>query len=185
MERKAKVEIISSALGVVETRFLGIFFFLMLTLLFVQVVCRYYLHLPLAWVEELIRYLFIGVSYLGCAVAIKDRAHIEINILPAIIMAGTKSKEKTDRVLYFGDILLGIISTVFLGYLLYTMVQYMLETKAYEQVSVAMQIPMWSIVAIIVVSSALSLFHCICNLIMMIRNKTTITSKEEEELKNL
>ena len=183
MEKKSKIEAVSSAVGMIETRITGIFFFLMLVLLFIQVVCRYYLHLPLAWVEELIRYIFICVCYLGCAVAVKDRAHIEINILPAIVGAVTKSKEKTDRVLYFGDIIVGIISSVFWVYLLYTLYKYMLETKLYEQISVALQIPIWIIVAIMTISGALSLFHSVCNLILTIRNKTTIISKEEEELK--
>lgn len=49
--------------------------------LMLQVVMRYVFNSPLAWSEELARYLFIWLTFLGAALAYRLRAHIAVDIL--------------------------------------------------------------------------------------------------------
>jgi len=54
---------------------------LMTVLVFLQVLFRYWLELPLDWGEEVSRYLFIWSAMLGAAIATKRRAHFGIDFL--------------------------------------------------------------------------------------------------------
>ena len=53
----------------------------MTVLVFLQVLFRYWLQLPLDWGEEVSRYLFIWSAMLGAAIAAKRRAHFGIDFL--------------------------------------------------------------------------------------------------------
>lgn len=48
---------------------------------FLQVLLRYVLKLPLPWGEELARYLFVWLTFLGSAAAVKTRAHIIMDLV--------------------------------------------------------------------------------------------------------
>lgn len=52
-----------------------------------QVLFRYALHLPASWTEEVARIVFIASAFLGIAVAVRDREHIEIDYLPSKLPA--------------------------------------------------------------------------------------------------
>jgi TRAP-type transport system small permease protein len=53
----------------------------MTVLVFLQVLFRYWLQLPLDWGEEVSRYLFIWSAMLGAAIGTKRRAHFGIDFL--------------------------------------------------------------------------------------------------------
>ncbi|HSB78522.1 MAG TPA: TRAP transporter small permease [Candidatus Methylomirabilis sp.] len=53
----------------------------MTILVFLTVIYRYFLLAPISWGEELSRFLFIALSMLGAALAVKDRSHFTITIL--------------------------------------------------------------------------------------------------------
>ena len=46
-----------------------------------SVFCRYVLSIVSVWSEELITMLFIGASFFGCVLAVKEKAHIVVDIL--------------------------------------------------------------------------------------------------------
>ncbi|MDR1932103.1 MAG: TRAP transporter small permease [Spirochaetales bacterium] len=70
-------KILDKALNVLATiLFFGIFFVVLL-----QVVMRYCLNLPLAWSEELARYLFIWISFIGWVFATRSGTHIRIGAI--------------------------------------------------------------------------------------------------------
>jgi len=48
---------------------------------FLQVVLRYVLKLPLPWGEELARYLFVWLTFLGSAAAVRTKAHIIMDLV--------------------------------------------------------------------------------------------------------
>lgn len=52
-----------------------------------QVFSRYVLNAPLIWSEELSRYLFIWLSFLGAWVAWNRREHLGIDVLPEVVPA--------------------------------------------------------------------------------------------------
>ena len=54
--------------------------FLMLSLVFYQVVLRYLFNSPNAWSEELARYLFIYFIFICCGLATKKKNHVRIDV---------------------------------------------------------------------------------------------------------
>ena len=58
---------------------LGITLILAITVMIMaQVITRYFLDLPLSWVEELATYAFIWAVFLGASCALRDKRHIAI-----------------------------------------------------------------------------------------------------------
>lgn len=66
--------------GVILLLFAG-----MLVAAVAQVVSRYIFNSPLTWSEELSRYLFIWLSFLGAWVAWNRREHLGIDVLPELV----------------------------------------------------------------------------------------------------
>ena len=54
----------------------------MVAVIFMQVVFRYCLNNALPWPEEMARYLFIWISYLGVAVCMGDDSHLRVTVIP-------------------------------------------------------------------------------------------------------
>jgi len=61
---------------------------IMIIVMFCQVVLRYVFNSPLMWPEELSRFLFIWIVYLGAPLAILQRAHIEVDYFVGRLPAG-------------------------------------------------------------------------------------------------
>ena len=68
----------------------GVIVFLMLTAIFF----RYVLNSSLYWSDEIVRYLFVWLTFLGAAVAVRDKAHIRVEFfiekMPAKLRFGIK-----------------------------------------------------------------------------------------------
>jgi len=60
---------------------LAIILGIIVLVMFAQVVFRYTLNNSLSWSEELAKYLFIWLCFLGAAVGIRDRIHIGVDFL--------------------------------------------------------------------------------------------------------
>ena len=56
-------------------------FIAMVILSIVQVVCRYVLEISLSFTEELARFIFIWVTFLGTAMAMKKGQHVKMELL--------------------------------------------------------------------------------------------------------
>jgi TRAP-type C4-dicarboxylate transport system permease small subunit len=54
---------------------------------FVAVISRYVLNDSLTWSEEMTRYMFIWIVFLGAAIAVRQRAHIAIDLFTGRISA--------------------------------------------------------------------------------------------------
>lgn len=59
----------------------GILMFSMLTIITAQVLSRYILGSSLTWSEELGRYIFVWMSFLGMAIGVKQGSHVALDIL--------------------------------------------------------------------------------------------------------
>ncbi|MBG0775690.1 MAG: TRAP transporter small permease [Desulfovibrionaceae bacterium] len=62
------------------TTFITAIFGIMTVVIFVQVFCRYVLNDALSWSDELARYLFIWLTFLGASVAFYDDTHIKVTL---------------------------------------------------------------------------------------------------------
>ncbi len=59
----------------------GILMFGMMSVIFAQVVARYVMHQSLSWSEEVGRYIFVWISFLGLAAAFKSGSHVALDLL--------------------------------------------------------------------------------------------------------
>lgn len=57
--------------------FLGIMF----VILFFQIMLRYFFNHPLIWSEELARYLFVWVAFIGASFGVRDSSHINLTVI--------------------------------------------------------------------------------------------------------
>lgn len=59
----------------------GLLMFGMMSVIFAQVVARYVMHQSLSWSEEVGRYIFVWISFLGLAAAFKSGSHVALDLL--------------------------------------------------------------------------------------------------------
>ncbi|GHV52257.1 C4-dicarboxylate ABC transporter permease [Deltaproteobacteria bacterium] len=82
-------------------KILFVSFTCMVILTFMQVVFRYAIAQPLAWSEELARYMFVWATYLGASVAFYENKHINATLFTDFI----KSVRVKAGVMVIADIL--------------------------------------------------------------------------------
>ncbi len=102
----------------------------MTVLIFVQVVLRYVFMSPLAWAEELGRYLLVWISLLGSVYALREGLHVKITFL----------KEKFPRVLH--HVATVVVNVSLLGFFAFCAVQGSIYALSqWNRTTTAMQIP--------------------------------------------
>ena len=118
---------------------------------FLQVFTRYVTEDPLIWTEEVARYLFVWITLIGGAAAVRTRGHFGLDILrrffpPLRVPLGAATM---------------IVVAAFLALLLYTGI---LETRqAALQMSPALQVRMhWAYLSI-PIGAALALWHVVAH----------------------
>lgn len=93
------------------TAIISVFIIAMVALVFLNVVLRYGFHSGITESEELSRYIFVWVVFLGAVVAFRDKSHLNVDIvigaLPAIVQ----------KVLYviINIIVIGVLAIVING----------------------------------------------------------------------
>ena len=113
---------------------------LMALLYFLEVVLRYAFSHSIAWVEELLRYMMVFITFFGASVAIKYGSHMSVNVIEYIPSPTVK------RLIDVFVALMGIVFSVFILYFGWLLV---LRVKGFGQQSPAMQVPMYIPYAII------------------------------------
>ncbi|CTQ69442.1 TRAP transporter small permease [Roseibium alexandrii] len=89
-------------------RWLLLLFYVMLVLtMFIEVVRREVFAYSSIWGEEIVRYSFIYLAWIGAAAAVKERGHIRIDVLMQYV--GPKAK----ALLYIlGDIVMAVVAVI-------------------------------------------------------------------------
>ncbi len=72
---------ISTYLNALEEACIMFSLVIMGVVLSLQVFCRYALNQPLVWSEELARYLFVWVTFIGASYGMRHRIHISMELL--------------------------------------------------------------------------------------------------------
>ena len=104
---------------------------LMLVIGFMQVVWRYVLEASLYWSEELLRYMYVWVIFLGTSVAIRSRLHVSIDAFVSLLKGRPRYVVKT---------VIRLFSVAFFALVVVIGVQFTLHNLG--QVSPAVQLPM-------------------------------------------
>lgn len=121
-------------------------------ILFAQVVARYMGH-SLSWSEEIGRYLLVATTFLGSTVAYK-RAHFI-----GLAGFGAKFGHFIERAIVR---LLQVLTLACFGFITWFGVGYTL--KAWDQMSIAVQMPMSIPIAVLPLSGAIFLLHVLVDL---------------------
>lgn len=112
-----------------------------------QVIWRYFFNYPLIWSEELSRYLFIWISYLGAWVAWRYRQHITVDVL--LLVHSARVRRFSAR----------LVEVLVLGFCLYTAWgSFRLLAVSADQLSAVLQLPMmWVYLSYPVMAALISL----------------------------
>jgi len=132
-------------------------------LLFVNVIMRYIFTLPIYWAEELVRYLMVWMIFVGASQVAKWGGHVSVDIVPRMI-----SKRASTILAFF----VNIVAILFCILLAYYSFQQMSRVKAAQQISPAMELPMWIAYLSIPLGTVLMLIRYIQQIWMRIQGKT-------------
>ncbi|MCM3744045.1 TRAP transporter small permease [Sporosarcina luteola] len=139
----------------IEELLLTIFTSIMVTVIFVQVVMRR-LDNSLSWSEELARYCFIWLVYIGISYGVKKQRHIKVDVL--LVMLNQKWKV----ILNILSTVLFIVFAIFVVYYGYEIANKLLS---FGQQSPALHIPMGLVYMATPVGMGLTVIRLIQNLI--------------------
>lgn len=133
-----------------------------------QVFMRYVVGSSLSWSEELLRFMFIWLSYITVAYCVKKKRHARLEVLV------NKLPAKFQQIL---EVFTLLAFLVFALAMLYYGTNVMLRILGNNQLSPALEIPMWYVYLSIPAGFALCIFRivqqvflCICNLSQNQRN---------------
>lgn len=88
-----------------------IFYVMLVATMFIEVLRREIMSYSSIWGEEIVRYSFIYLAWIGCAAAVRERGHIRIDVILEYVGPRVKA------LLYiFGDIVMFIVAVIALYY---------------------------------------------------------------------
>ena len=94
-----------------ERWLLLIFYTMLVATMFIEVLRRELLSYSSIWGEEIVRYSFIYLAWIGAAAAVRERGHIRIDVIMHYVGPRTKA------LLYlFGDLVMVAVSVIALYY---------------------------------------------------------------------
>jgi TRAP-type C4-dicarboxylate transport system permease small subunit len=127
--------------------FLVLLFGLAIVVSFVQIIFRYVLNNTLVWSDELTRYIFILVFFVGAAFAGYRDEHIKLDMIPAHFVRTRKGLR----------IVIDLITAIFLIFLIYLGFEHVVDNMGEK--SPALQIPIGIPYLAIPIGCACSLFY--------------------------
>ena len=106
---------------------------LMTLLVFLQVIMRYVFSASLSWSEELARYVFLWLSWIGASYAVKERSHFRVEMFADMIKGAARKRFE-----YF-ILIVWFLFSFALAWLGTDLLMFLYET---EQTSAALEMPM-------------------------------------------
>lgn len=138
----------------IEEVFLVILMVVAVILVSAQIITRFVTKTPLPWSEELARYIFLWLTWVGAAFATKERKHITIDVV-------------TERLPQLGKRACLVLSTlVWIGFLIFLIgISIILTQSVYQggQTATGSGLPMWIPYLSIPVGMGLMLFRLLQN----------------------
>jgi TRAP-type C4-dicarboxylate transport system permease small subunit len=138
----------------------GILMFAMMVIIFSQVIARYAFNRSLSWSEEVGRYIFVWISFLGLAAAYKQGAHVALDLLLKSLKGAAR------RTLEMVNIVLIIVlssAIIISGFKLFQV--------GMRQKSTALKLPMHWVFIVVPVCGILLLYFSLRNLGVLLAKK--------------
>lgn len=142
----------------------------MLVIIFAQVVTRYFFNYTPEWSEELARFLFVWVVFLGSALIMGESGHLAVQFLP--------DKFKGTTLGSVLDIIINATGYVFI-ILLLTQGWKMTSIMTFQRAP-GLDIPMSWVYVVIPVSSVLMLLYLLKDTIRIVKNFGKRANSQEE-----
>ena len=141
------MRVLRSAVKYFEELVAGTFMVVMSLTTFANVLARYFFNNPIQWAEELSRYAFIWVVFMGAVVCTKRKRHIAIDVLLPVL----PSRASPWIRLLADACTLGIALVIaYYGWRL---------TTAATQITATLQVPHYFVYIVVPVSAALVFLH--------------------------
>jgi TRAP-type transport system small permease protein len=140
------VEVVNRAAETLTQVFLAA----MVVVVFTQVIFRFIIQQPISWSEEVARYVFVGIIWMGAAVLVKDDGHPGMDLLTRSLPSSWRRAIR---------ILVNLLVAATLGTVVVTGGQLMYANMS--QPSPAMELPMGIPYAAIPLSAAIMLLNLV------------------------
>ncbi len=151
--------------------YVGIAFFILFTAVtFSQVISRYFFMYTLPWAEEISRFSFIWMAYIGMSSCMRHDIHLKVDVLSVKLQGASKT------ILYVIDMLISLIFCLFIVYWGYDMLNLVYES---EQVALTVPVPLVLVWISIPLSFAFACIHIVANIVRALQPKEY---KEQESL---
>lgn len=131
-------------------------------IVFAQVLTRFVLKIPLAWSEEIARYIFIWLVWVGAAYATKENKNIKIDILSSKFTGTTK---------VVAEAFTGILFIALMIFMLYTTSKVTMTVYTSKSIATGSHMPMWIAWFSLPLSMFLMIFRFIQNGVLAAKNK--------------
>ncbi len=155
-----------------EAVFLSIVLIAATLIVFAQVVTRYCLKVPLPWSEEVARYLFLWLTWVGASYATKERKHVTIDIVYEML---PKAGQKVCTIISTG------VWIAFLCVMVYISVKLTASVASGGMIAVGSGIPMWVPYASIPTGMCMMLFRLLQNCVHDLKAADQTEKAEKEE----
>ncbi|NYB74680.1 TRAP transporter small permease [Sedimentibacter hydroxybenzoicus DSM 7310] len=132
----------------------------MTILLFLSIVFRFLLHLPLAWTEEISLYGLVWLCYFGASLAIKNNSHLKMEIITTYL------NKKWKKVF---DILSDILFFIFAAFIMFYVTKLTIDVGQRGAVSAVLHTPKWIPYLGVPVAFLLMIIRLIQNIIKSIK----------------
>jgi len=130
----------------IETIVLVVSVFALTFVIMWQVICRYFLYVSTPWAEEVARYIFISMTFIGAALAITKSGHIDINIMDRVLEKKSADPEKSKIILQIVSFIATITFMTVFSFLYFLYLQKIVMRPQYSPAAqIPLLIPMGSI----------------------------------------
>ena len=136
-------------------------FTILIVVCFLQVLFRFVFNLPLAWTEELSRYVFIILIYCGASAAVLDNAHVRVELIDNVL---------SERGRFALDIAVKLLCAAVSLVIAY-------NSSLSKQLSASLRIPMAGLYALVAVMFCLIAFRFLQAVFKMIVRKKEVETK--------
>lgn len=151
----------------IEKFLLAFLMYALVAILFMNVLFRFVFFIPSAWADELARYTFIWLVFMGAAAAMYNWEHIDINLIDTLLKKIIRNNDALYTKVLNGVKKFAVIATI--GYLIYLLnvygkyLQRIIKLGSQSMfLGVGLVVPM----SAVYVCSVLMLFHAVCYLII-------------------
>ncbi|MDR1048599.1 MAG: TRAP transporter small permease [Synergistaceae bacterium] len=134
---------------------------LMTVLVFCQVVMRYVFSNSLSWSEELARFIFMWLSWVGASYAVKERSHFRVEMFANLL------KGRSRKIFELAILAVWFAFSVILAWLGTRLTLFLMETG---QISAAMEIPMSWVYASVPAGCALMAARLVVEIVKILKS---------------